>query len=105
MRITFQSDGGFAYFPGLDRPVTVDTSELPGDQAARIEGLVRAAGFFERPAQSRAAAPGAADHRTYTISVDDGAQSHTVTTTDPVEDPGLSALIGHLQGLSAPRRG
>jgi hypothetical protein len=97
MRITFQSDGGFGYFPGLNRPVTVDTSELPGDEAARIEGLVRAAGFFERPAVGRTPAPGAADHRTYTISVDDGARSHTVTATDPVEDAGLSALIGHLQ--------
>jgi hypothetical protein len=97
MRITFQSDGGFGYFPGLNRPVTVDTSELPGDDAARIEGLVRAAGFFERPAESRAAPAGAADHRTYTISVDDGARSHTVTVSDPVEDPGLDALIGHLQ--------
>jgi hypothetical protein len=97
MRITFHSDGGFGYFPGLSRPVTLDTTELPGDEAARIEGLVRAAAFFERPAEGRAAAPGAADHRTYTISVDDGARAHTVTVTDPVEDPGLDALIGHLQ--------
>ena len=97
MQITLQTDGGFGYFPGLNRPVTIDTADLPTEEAARIESKVRAAGFFERPAEARAPAPGAADLRSYTICVDDGTRSHTITVTDPVEDASLEALISDLQ--------
>jgi hypothetical protein len=97
MRITFRADGGFAHFPGLDRPLTVDTSELPDEEAARIDGLVRAAGFFERPSEAGAASPDVRDGRRYTIAIDDGPRSHTVVAADPVADESLHALIAHLQ--------
>jgi emfourin len=97
MRITFQADGGLGYFPGLNRPITIDTDALAQDEAARVHGLVRAARFFERPGEVAAPGPGAADYRRYTISIEDGERSHSVVTTDPVADPSLQALIDHLQ--------
>ena len=101
MRIRLQSDGGFGYFPGLDEPVIVDTTDLPPGEAASLERLIGAADFFDRPEQVGAPAPGpgAADQRHYTITVeDDDGRSHTVEMTEPVEDAGLMALIDSLRG-------
>jgi hypothetical protein len=97
MQIQFQVEGGIAHFPGLSRPVTVDTSSLPPAQAAGLENLVRTSGFFQRPPQVGTPARGAADYRTYTIHVENGAQSHTVRIVEPVEDSSLQALIDALR--------
>jgi hypothetical protein len=96
MWIKFQSDGGFGYFPGLSAPVMLDTSTLPPREAESIEALVERARFFELPAQVNAPAPGAADYRTYTITVEDGGRAHTIKATEPLQDPQLQALIGYL---------
>ena len=105
MRIRFQSDGGLGHFPGLNEPVSIDTARLPGEEAARIEGLVGAADFFARPETARVPAPGAADMRVYTITVDDDkGRSRTLEVTDPVEDAALDALIGSLRGAGVAGR-
>ena len=98
MRIRFQSDGGVGYFPGLDGPVIVDTAHLPPEEGARLERLVGAADFFSRPEAADVPAPGAADLRHYTITVEDGSgRSRTLEAMDPVEDPALHALIDALR--------
>lgn len=98
MRIRFQSDGGLGYFPGLNEPVMIDTTRLAPEEAARIEGLVGGADFFGRPEAAGVPAPGAADLRRYTITVDDDSgRSRTLELTDPVEDTSLHALIDSLQ--------
>ena len=98
MRIRFQSDGGVGYFPGLNEPVIVDTAHLPTEEAAGLESLVGAADFFVRPDAVGVPAPGAADLRRYTITIEDGGRSRTVEATDPIEDPALQALIDSLRG-------
>lgn len=97
MRVHFQTDGGVAHFPALQKALTVDTAVLPAQEAASLEELVRAAQFFSRPPESGSAAPGAADYRTYTISVEDSENSHTIRVSEPVQDPALEALINSLQ--------
>jgi Emfourin len=96
MRIQFRPDGGLASFPGLERPLELDTAELAPEQAASLERLVRDAGVFALPARAGAPAPGAADYRSYTITVDDGARSHTITVAEPIEDAALRALVERL---------
>jgi hypothetical protein len=97
MRVELQTEGGMAYFPGLAKPVVVDSSDLPKAQAAQLQQLLDSAHFFELPAASRAIPKGAADMRRYTITVADGRRRRTVRLTDPVEDPQLQALIEFLQ--------
>ena len=97
MRIQFHSEGGFAHFPGLSRPVTVDTAAMSPQESAELEELVRAARLFTRPARVGSPGPGAADYRTYTISVEEAGQSHTIQVIEPVEDPSLQALIDRLR--------
>jgi hypothetical protein len=95
--INFQSGGGFAHFPGLSRPVHIDTAELAPEQADRLKGLVERARFFEQPAEVGAPPPGAADLRSYTITVEDGDRTHTVQTSDALTDPALRELVEHLR--------
>ena len=100
MRIRLQSDGGFGYFPGLDEPVELDTADLAPDETSRLERLIGAADFFDRPEHVGVPAPGpgAADQRHYTITVeDDDGRSRTVEVTEPVEDAALLALIDSLR--------
>lgn len=104
MRIIYQRDGGVAYFPGLSRPLRVDTSEMPAAQSSRLEQLVVDAQVFtcERPA---APPPGAADLITYTLRVEDGRRRATLRLHDPIAAPALQALIDYLEELRASTRG
>ena len=97
MRVELQTDGGMAYFPGLSKPVVVDSSELPKEQSAQLKQLIDTTRFFERPAGSRSLPKGAADIRRYTITVEDGRRRRTVRLTDPIEDADLQALVDFLQ--------
>lgn len=97
MVINFESGGGFAHFPGLSRPVRIDTEELTPEQADHLKGLVERARFFEQPAEVGAPPPGAADLRSYTITVEDGDRRHKVRTSDALADPALRDLVEHLR--------
>ena len=98
MRVELQTDGGIAYFPGLSKPVVVDSSDLPNEQAAQLRQLIDSTHFFELPAAARSIPKGAADTRSYTITVADGRRRRTVRLRDPIEDTHLQALIEFLQG-------
>jgi hypothetical protein len=97
MRITLQTEGGIAHFPGLSRPITIETDELPEQEAAELRKLVDAARLSDRPAQAGKPAPGAADLRQYTITVESGDRSQTVHMTDLGDDPDLKRLLRFLQ--------
>jgi hypothetical protein len=99
VRIRFESDGGFGYFPGLQRPIELDTDQLPPQDAARLEQLVQAADLLDRPEENNEPQPGSADHRTYTITIDDGSRSRTLRLADPVQDQALQALVDHLTAV------
>jgi hypothetical protein len=89
--VTVAVDGGIAPFPGLARPFTVDAAELPPDEAAELARLVEESGFFELPEQP--AQPGDPDARTYTVTVQRGSDSRTLTLTDPLPNSALRQLI------------
>jgi hypothetical protein len=93
MLITFQSQGGIAFFPGLNRPRVIDTASLAAAKRSKIEGLVQAVHFFTLPKVIGTKPRGAADLREYTITVEDGTHSHTVHITEPVANPDLEELI------------
>ena len=71
MRIQVERDGGFAYFPGLSGPTTVDTDALPPERGGRARGGRRASGLQRRGGARGGACPGSADHRTVTVTVED----------------------------------
>jgi hypothetical protein len=97
MRIELNIDGGLAYFPGLSKPVTIDSNALAPQEADKLKQLVDLAKFFDLPPVMNAPAPGAADYHRYTITVDDDGKHHTVQLFDPIEDPNLQALLTFLK--------
>ncbi len=99
MRIQFETLGGFAYFPGLRRPLRIDTERLTTLQAGEIESMVRAAHFFDQSDSIRPV--GAADYRSYRITVEDGGKSHTVKVVESAADRSLLALLAYLRTLGA----
>jgi hypothetical protein len=101
MKITLDVDGGFAYLPGTGRPVVIDTSNLDGATAGRLESLVAGSRFFDQPT-STPPAPGAADFRTYSISVEDRSRTHSIEVSDPIEDEGLAKLVFEIMSWNAP---
>jgi len=98
MRVELQTDGGIAFFPGLNKPVVLNSSDLPKEQAAQLQRLLDSTHFFDLPAASRSLPKGAADMRRYTITVEDGQRRRTVRLNDPVDDTHLRALIDFVQG-------
>jgi hypothetical protein len=97
MRVEFTMEGGLAYFPGLSKPILIDSTVLPEDEAQELRRLVEAARLFERPPIVSAPGRGAADYRQYTIAVEDGGRRHTVKLVDPVTDQQLQDLLRFLQ--------
>jgi len=97
MRIEFTTQGGIAHFPGLARPVVIDTDTLTEAEASELARLLEAARFFERPAGAVPPRRGAADCRQYTITAEGADRLHTVNVFEPVEDPALQPLLRFLQ--------
>ena len=97
MRITFQSQGGIAFFPGLNQPVVIDTAQLPAEERSKLEGLVQSTRFFALPASVGTRPRGAADVREYTLRVEDERADSTVHVTEPFDHPELEQLITELR--------
>jgi hypothetical protein len=97
MRVEFQTEGGITHFPGLSRPVVIESDVLAEEDARELKRLVEAARFFERPTVVGAPRRGAADYRQYTITVEEEGRQHTIQLADPVEDPALQQLLRFLQ--------
>jgi hypothetical protein len=97
MRIRLSAEGGFAYLPGLQRPITVDLVDLPASEADALRALLDKADFFALPEEVGTPAAGAADMREFTIEVDNGDKQHTVKVSETQASPALIALIDRLQ--------
>ena len=97
MKIEFKTEGGIAYFPGLSKPVLIDSGELSEEENRELERLLDISSFFELPVDVGPSPQRGADYRRYTIKVDDGRRSHTVRLADPVENTDLLALLDYLR--------
>jgi hypothetical protein len=98
MRVRLQTSGGIAFFPGLAAPRTIEVDTLDEKTRETLTKLIRDVDFFNlRP--EAATRPGAADHCTYQITVEDGSRHHTVSVCDPVTSAPLQQLIDILRTL------
>ena len=103
MKILFKMDGGFMHLAALSKPFAIDTAQTDPKLANQLESAVREAGFFDKSARVGTVAKGAADYRTYTITVEDGPRSHTIQLTDPVTDPTMHRLVSQLRTMATHR--
>ena len=83
MKFSVATEGGVAFFPGLARPLVVDSDKLDAGQARSLTELLDKASFWSLPV----AAPDtgkARDLPLTTITVAEGYRSHTVRRHDPL---------------------
>ncbi len=98
MRITFKTDGGIAFFPGLAQPFTFESDQLSKKDAKTLQSLIEKAHFFELPTSVGQIALTAADMQQQTLTIEDGKKTHTVKLmSDASED--VQALFEGVQIL------
>lgn len=96
MRVRLKIDGGFAYVPGLTKPVIVDARTLDADDAAELRRLCAAVDA----AKGAAPVPDLVTHpdaRRYRITVESVEGKRELVAADPVTDPAIAALIAFVQ--------
>jgi hypothetical protein len=97
VKIEFSRSGGIAYFPGLQRPVVIDTSRLAPAECEELKRFVAAAGFFDLPGTVGSPAKGAADYQQDVVTIADGTRSHTVRILVPCDQLALRNLVQAIQ--------
>lgn len=97
MKISYERSGGVA---GLHKRAVVDTERLPPAERAAWEGLVAEARVFALPAALAPADPHQRDAFQHTITVEGGAERHTVTVHGTPASAPVRALVERLQGAS-----
>jgi hypothetical protein len=93
-----------AHFPGLNKPVIVDSETLSPEDAAALSQLVEAARFFALPADL-AAMPPRPDARSYALEIRDADREHAVRFSDPIANPQLGALVAFVRRHGRRREG
>jgi emfourin len=96
MHIDFTRTGGFA---GLRLSTSVDTSELPPEQAQEVDHLISEAAFFDLPKELLPQNP-RPDRFEYRLTVDAGDRSHSVVVSDAAAPESLRPLLNYLTTLA-----
>ncbi len=96
MHIEFARTGGFA---GIRLATTVDTQELPSEQASTLDRLISDADFFRLPEQLLPASP-APDRFEYKVTIATEDATHSVVVSDPATPESLRPLLNYLTTLA-----
>ena len=96
MKIYFKPEGGIGFFPGLNKPLELNSEKLPEEEANHLKQLVNEASFFNLSNDASKPAAGA-DRKKYTIKIEDEDREHRVELSDTEQDPCLQNLFNYLQ--------
>ncbi len=99
-RIDLARSGGFA---GITLRSSLDTSQLPPEEAAVIEALVEGANLGQLPSPS--ARPGAVDRFQYDLAVTRGGERLAVSVGENEVTPELRQLIDEVMARRRPPSG
>lgn len=100
MRIRFVRSGGIANIPST---VDLDISTLPASKVKQVKKLLQKARFFDQPSRALGSQQ-ARDEYHYQVTITDGAQTHTIETTDTALSPDLLPLIEWLEKEAVTKR-
>ena len=96
MQIEFARTGGFA---GLRLTASINTQELPPDQASTVEAMIRDSGFFELPDKLLPPSP-APDRFEYRVTVSTDKESHSIVASEMLVPGRLRPLLNYLTTLA-----
>ncbi len=96
MRVDFIRTGGFA---GIRLTTSVETTQLPPDQAVTIHKLIDDSRFFQLPENIAPPKP-MPDSFQYRITVASAEQTHTVSVSDSACPDSLRPLIDYLSKMA-----
>ena len=97
--ITFERSGGVI---GNETQFELDLNTLPGEEADRLLKLIDEANFFNLPTDLTAKT--STDEFQYTITVDNGGDTHTVRVTDTSMPESIGLLVKELTMMKILRR-
>ncbi len=100
MHIDFTRSGGFA---GMRLSCSLDTDQLPTDQASELNTLIGNASFFDLPEKILPDKP-QPDRFEYRLNVDAGDKSHSIMVSDAAAPDSLRPLLNYLTTLAIVRR-
>jgi hypothetical protein len=96
MRVELTIDGGFAYIPGLAKPIVLDGAQLAGSDLTLLRRLCQAAlATPDRDARPQSGAH--PDARRYRLTLEIDGARHELTAADPVSQPAVAELIDFLR--------
>jgi hypothetical protein len=96
MRVELTIDGGFAYIPGLAKPIVLDGAQLTGSDLAELRRLCAdALAAPNRDAKTQSAS--LPDTRRYRLTIELDGERHEITAADPVSQPAIVELIDLLR--------
>lgn len=96
MRIDFVRTGGFT---GMRLSTSVETTELPPDQAANLQKLLDDSGFFELPEKLMPDKP-QPDRFEYHLTVASAQKTHSVDVSDAAAPQSLRPLLNYLTTMA-----
>jgi hypothetical protein len=96
LRVTLRVDGGFAYVPGLGRPIELDAAQLGEEHAAQLRRLCDAACAVAPTGEAGTVAP-IRDARRYRLTVETNGKRHALTAADPVAAAAIAELIAFVE--------
>jgi len=95
MKVYFKPEGGFGFFPGLNKPLELNSEHLPAEEASHLKKLINEASFFNLPSHQASSSRGA-DLKKYTIRVEDKDRQHWIELADTENDSCLQNLLAYL---------
>jgi hypothetical protein len=92
MRVELTIDGGFAYIPGLAKPIVLDGAQLLGSDLVKLRRLCHEA--LAAPNREAKTQPAVLpDARRYRLTLEMDGERHELIAADPVIPPAAAELI------------
>lgn len=96
MKISFKTEGGYGFFPGLNKSLEIDTDKLPKDEAENVTGFVDKIKIPDQLAKKEQGNVGA-DMKTYTIEIENNNKRSKFSVSDDEGNSDVNNLLEYLK--------
>lgn len=96
MKISFNTEGGFGYFPGLNKSFEINSESLPKEEAEKLENLISEITASSSSIKTTELTTGA-DLKKYKIIVENNNLYFTINASDKDINLKVKSLISYLR--------